>query len=167
MAAYTEKQKVEALKLYVEHGPAEAARRTGIARATISKWAQRKGVTVTRNSKTRAATEAAKAAAAEKRATMREKMIDKWHGIMDRIDEPHQEFVGQQGKEVSYKVAPSGAVRHYVQSAVSLLEKIRLEEGQATDRTEHTTQSEFDREVRELTEKVRHVEPEHSSNGVG
>lgn len=41
---WTEEQKAEALELYVEHGPSEAARRTGIPSKTISSWAKRSGV---------------------------------------------------------------------------------------------------------------------------
>jgi transposase-like protein len=41
--SYTPEQKAEALRLYAEHGVAEAARRTGIKAGTISSWARRTG----------------------------------------------------------------------------------------------------------------------------
>src|SRR5215471_16334098 len=40
-AVATDEQREEALRLYVEHGPAEAARRTGWRAATIRQWAHR------------------------------------------------------------------------------------------------------------------------------
>jgi hypothetical protein len=55
---YTTEQRTEALKVYAEAGPAEASRRTGIKRATISKWASRHGVSSDRAERTRRATEA-------------------------------------------------------------------------------------------------------------
>jgi hypothetical protein len=65
---YTAEQRTEALKLYAEAGPAEASRRTGIKRATISKWASRNGVSSDRADRTRKATEAARQSYAEGRA---------------------------------------------------------------------------------------------------
>lgn len=40
---YTEEQKAKALRLYVEVGPCEAARRTGIPKASIIRWAKAAG----------------------------------------------------------------------------------------------------------------------------
>lgn len=39
--SYTPEERQEALRLYVEHGPAEAERRCGIAKGTIAQWAYR------------------------------------------------------------------------------------------------------------------------------
>lgn len=41
---YTDDEKASALELYVEVGPSEAARRTGIAQPTISNWARVAGL---------------------------------------------------------------------------------------------------------------------------
>jgi len=41
---YTAEQRAEAERLYVEHGTAEASRRTGIKAATIGSWAHRSGL---------------------------------------------------------------------------------------------------------------------------
>ncbi|MEK6328253.1 MAG: hypothetical protein AABM66_12135 [Actinomycetota bacterium] len=57
---YTDDQKREALEQYAEVGPAEASRRTNIARKTISKWAERAGVTSPNAKRTAAATAAAR-----------------------------------------------------------------------------------------------------------
>lgn len=42
---YTPEQREEALRLYMEHGPAEVERRTGIRCGTVSQWARRAGKT--------------------------------------------------------------------------------------------------------------------------
>lgn len=57
---YTDEQRTAALAIYEAKGPAEASRQTGIARGTISQWARRAAVTVTRTEQTRAATETAR-----------------------------------------------------------------------------------------------------------
>lgn len=41
---YSAQQRQTALDLYAEHGPAEAARRVGIPKATIASWARRDGL---------------------------------------------------------------------------------------------------------------------------
>lgn len=44
-ATYPAEVRAEALRVYAEHGPAEAARRTGARSGTIRRWAFRAGVT--------------------------------------------------------------------------------------------------------------------------
>jgi transposase-like protein len=41
---YTDEERTKALDLYLEHGPAEAGRRTGISARTIATWARRAGL---------------------------------------------------------------------------------------------------------------------------
>lgn len=59
MNTYTTEQKNQAIAIYREHGPTEASRRTGIAKSTITRWAQKAGVRTTVLSRTAAATAAA------------------------------------------------------------------------------------------------------------
>lgn len=152
---YTPNQKARALKLYTEHGPAHASRQTGIPRATISKWASRGGVTVARNEKTRAATEAAVASRAVLRERARDLMAQRTVDLLERIEEPHLEFVGKDGRREVLEKAPGSATRDYAVSVGILIDKLRLELGEVTDRTERVSKSEFDREVAELVQKVR------------
>lgn len=57
---YTPEQREEALRLYVEHGPAEAARRLGIPAATVRSWAKRAAKTSPRAQVATAGAEAAR-----------------------------------------------------------------------------------------------------------
>ena len=59
--SYTDAERQKALDLYIEVGPAEASRRTGVPAATIRSWALRAGATVARP-RTQAATAAVEAA---------------------------------------------------------------------------------------------------------
>jgi transposase-like protein len=154
-STYTQEQREQALALYAEHGPAEASRRIGIPRATISKWASRAGLVTVGAQKTAAATKAATARAAEKRAALKPLLLDKATDLINRMDEPMTEYVGQQGKEVTYERPPASDCKHYATAAAILIDKLRLEEGQATSRDEHVTQSDFDREVAELEATMR------------
>jgi transposase-like protein len=147
---YTAEQRQAALELYREHGPGEAARRTGIRRGTISMWAKRGGVTVTRNEQTRAAVEAAQLHFKEKRERLRQQMLDKALDALERMDEPHVEFVGQGGRKVKYPKAPAGAYRNYATSMAILVDKLRLELGEATSRDESIRKDRVDQEVERL-----------------
>jgi transposase-like protein len=55
--SYTDAEKANALSLYVDHGTAEAARQTGIAKGTIAAWASRAGVATLAPENLQAATE--------------------------------------------------------------------------------------------------------------
>lgn len=64
---YTPEQRREALELYREHGPAEAARRCGIASGTIRQWALKSGLTSERAKTARANVEALRLTWAQRR----------------------------------------------------------------------------------------------------
>ena len=65
---YTPEQREEALRLYVEHGPAVAGRRLGISAGTISQWARRAGKTGARSEHAMAGAEAMRRTWAQRRA---------------------------------------------------------------------------------------------------
>ena len=71
----TLEERTKALELYVEHGANEASRLTGIPRVTISQWARRAGVTVTRTEQTRASIEAATLSREAKRVQMADALL--------------------------------------------------------------------------------------------
>ena len=154
-ARYSDQERADALALYVEHGPAEAARRTGIPKTTISSWAGRNQVRTNATAKTQAATQAASAIAAAKREQLKADLLAKALDLLARMDQPHQEFVGTQGKDVTYDRAPAAAVKAYATSVGILIDKLRLEEGAATSREEHVNVSEVDRELDRLAAELR------------
>jgi hypothetical protein len=134
---YTDDEKSEALSLYMDVGVAESARRTGINPLTISSWARRAGLHTNAPVKTKEATEALRARAGEMREELRLRMLHKALDLLDRMDAPHVEFKGKDASAVTYPIAPAGAVQNYATSAAILLDKYRLEVGEATNRTEN------------------------------
>lgn len=69
-ARYDDATKAEALRLYAEHGPAEAARITGIPAPTVRSWARRNGVASVATPERQAAIEAARLTWTQRRTTL-------------------------------------------------------------------------------------------------
>ncbi len=84
---YTPEQRAEALQLYETQGPKRAAKETGIPRNTITTWAQTAGVSSSRASKTRAASDALSADAARTRAEAALKAIVLADRLLDLLSE--------------------------------------------------------------------------------
>lgn len=167
MGRYSDEQRRNAVALVGEHGIAEAHRKTGIPKTTLSGWATDAGVARTGSEKTRAALEASNARCEEIRGEIRVKLASRASELLDRINEAHVEFVGKDGRREEIDKATAQATQHYAVSVGILIDKLRLELGEVTDRTEHVSQSEFDREVSELVEKVRSTVPATNGNGNG
>ena len=55
------------------------------------------------------------------------------------MDAPHIEFKGKDAISVEYPIAPAGAVQNYATSVGILIDKYRLEVGEATNRSESKT----------------------------
>jgi hypothetical protein len=56
--------------------------------------------------------------------------------LIRRMDEPHIDFKGKDAQMVEYPVAPAPAVQHYATSVGIMIDKYRLEMGEATGRSE-------------------------------
>ena len=171
---YTDEQKAEALALYPELGVAETWRRTGIPKPTIASWARRAGLPHTdAATKTREATIAAAARADQLRAELRIKLLEKANDLLDRMDGEHVEFKNsaKEIREVRYPIAPAGVVQNYATSVGILIDKYRLEVGEATTRSESRditsdlTDDELDDAIREAEEALRGTTPPQAAGG--
>ena len=163
---HTPEQKAEAIRLTAEGGLAHAWRETGIPKPTIVRWCKEAGVERFHPEQTRMAVDALQARTAEVRSTLRLMLIEKAVDLIERMDEPHVEFKGKDGAAVEYPIAPAGAVQNYATSAAILIDKFRLEAGEATGRTESWTNDHVDHErgiaraIREeLAERARQRAP--------
>lgn len=67
---YTQEQRDEALELYETEGTTSASKKLGIPKNTIQGWARKSGVRTVRQSKTQAATDAARSDSAKTRALL-------------------------------------------------------------------------------------------------
>jgi hypothetical protein len=141
---YTQEQVAEALTQYRERGPREAGRLTGIPHRTISRWARSRNVSTDVTAKTADATAAAKARMAEKRELLKEEFLDTARELLRRVNIPHVEpKVVSDGAEsgshvelVEIPLPSASAAKAYVIGAATALDKVRLEEGEVTDRRE-------------------------------
>ena len=159
---YSQAEKEKALAAYVALGPAETARQLGIPKGTLVSWASRAGVQSDAAQKTQAATEAAEAYCAAKRAELKRLLIEKAVDLIERMDEPHIDFKTAAGgvMEVTFPKAPAKACHDYAFASAILLDKFRLESGEVTSRDEHRNigQSDLDREIDTLMAEMAHRE---------
>ncbi|HSH58434.1 MAG TPA: hypothetical protein VK988_02110 [Acidimicrobiales bacterium] len=103
-------------------------RRLGIPKGTVLYWATQRNLRTVRNQKTAEATEAAALDARAKRALVQCLLLDRALDALDRMDEVHKDFRGKDA---------SSAVKDYAMTVAILIDKLRLEEGGVTARTEH------------------------------
>lgn len=152
---HSPEERDNALEIYRERGPAVAARETGINASTIRSMALKAGITGERAARTEAATKAARQSYEARREEIKMQLLVRIADLDRRMDEPHIDFVGKDGDRVELPMPTAAAVRDYMVSIGIAIDKLRLEEGKVTDRTEHWTQTEFDREVAALVERAR------------
>lgn len=136
---YDDAFKDRAVALAVEHGAAEAARLTNVNAGTIRSWMSRTPGVATDVRQTIAD---ARTVAADRRGVKREELrtllIEKAVDMLGRMDEAHIDFKGKDAKTVTFPKAPSGACQQYATAAAILLDKFRLEMGEATGRVERS-----------------------------
>ncbi len=156
MAIYTDTQKREAVNLYLKHGTAEAARRTGITGRSIVRWAKATGVSQDKAEQTEAAREQLALKNAERRERIRTTMLEKIEDILGRMDMPHHDYraAGKELHRIEWDSARSGDVKNYAVSAAVLIDKFRLEMGEHTSKISVAdAESVLDAEIIRLAEK--------------
>lgn len=167
---YSPDEKAAALLLYVNEGLAEAWRQTGIPKPTIASWARRAHLPHTDAAeKTRAATEVSEERARLLREQIRVKLLEKADDLLDRMDAEHVEFKGKDNDEVTYPIAPAGAVQNYATSVGILIDKYRLEVGEPTSRSESRalTEGMDDHERQQLRDAIDRWLAERPAAGSG
>ena len=119
---------------------------------TISAWAQKAGTPLgdASNEVAKKARSVAKAQHDAKRAQLMVRLLVEIEYLFDRIHEPHYDFRGRDNGRVEFESAPDGAVRNYVVSAAVLIDKLRLEEGKTTTRTESVSVDAAEQRLREF-----------------
>lgn len=127
-ATYSDETKTRAVALYLEHGPAEAARRmeaegTKIPQGTIRAWASHGDVATTRLENLHANTDALKATAEERRARLADRMLD----LAEMATDHAAQLIGD------------ASLRDVVGLFTRAVHDHELLSGRATTRTEHTT----------------------------
>lgn len=143
MARYTDHEKADAVALYVGHGLAEAHHRTGIPKASLQRWAEAAGQDLSELAgrtadQTRAASQAHAADLEARRVKLRGTLLSAAEHAVAKI-------VGEEdGNQAKGWAITSGIV----------IDKLRLELGEATDRTETVAAPERTPEVESELAKV-------------
>ncbi len=119
-AAWAPDVRERALAIYLERGPAEASRQTGVPTGTVSQWARRRGVTNTRYLQTTAASQAHVASAEERMTRIAVNLA--------RIADDRTQWIADQP-------ADKDVVRPMTVAAIAI-DKAQLLTGKATARVE-------------------------------
>lgn len=148
---YTDAERTDAVATYVEHGLAEAHRRTGIPKPTLKEWATKAGIEpsdiASRSAeKTRAATEAHRLAMAEARTRAQAEFA------RSAVHAAIQVRSCEKGNDA----------QGWATASAICLDKLRLELGEVTDRTERVAapertpeqEAELDRTLRLVQDRA-------------
>jgi hypothetical protein len=158
MTKYTDDQRRNAVNLYIQHGTAEASRRSGISTRSIKRWAKDSDVVAQARTKTDTARAELARRNAERRERIKTQLLEKIEDLLGRMNLPHVDFKGKDAQMVTYPVATSGDVKNYAVSVAVLIDKYRLEMGESTLRAEITYQQATDRLDQEFAEVVEEYE---------
>lgn len=151
---YTDTEKADAVAVYVEHGLAEAHRRTGIAKNNLQRWAKSAGhdlaqLTDRAAQKTAAATETRLANMAARRADLASDLMGDVQRLRAQLFAPCVErkaMVVSQGKDIGSEVEvvdiahdqPPFREQQAIMTTLAIaVDKIQILTGEATERIEH------------------------------
>jgi transposase-like protein len=150
---YTDEQKAEAVRLYVEEGPEEAAAAVGCSRRQVYRWLGSHNVTPKKPDQRRADTESRHI---QRREELRDLLLDQALDMLHRMNEMHIEWreVDGQQEQIVHLVAGAGEVKSYALAAGILIDKYRLEMGEATSRTISEGADDIDRSVAQLVAEL-------------
>jgi hypothetical protein len=144
--SYTAVQREEALALALQKGNAQAARQLGIPRGTLQRWLAEAGLNnggVSRRME----------AAHEGSKLRRERLLERAMYALDRMDKPHVEVRGT--TTVRVPAATDAGVQALALAAAVLIDKYRLEVGEATTRGETRDLTHDDHEAELLRDAIR------------
>ena len=150
---YTDDQKAEAVRLYLEHGPAHAAEVVGCSQRSVYHWLGFQGLQPKNPDEHRAETVARHTA---KRETLRELLMDRAIDMLHRMNEPHVATIMHDGEiaEIIHQKAEAADCKSYGIALGILVDKYRLEMGEATVRSEEVASHDIDRSVAQLVAEL-------------
>jgi transposase-like protein len=154
MSKYSDDFKAEVLKSYVSDGPAEAARHHNVPKSTVQMWARKSGLHT--EAVTKEMTESASAMLKRLRSDIRVDLHKALIRMVARLDQPYEDVRMVDGKPVKVTLDHPLAKesRDLTWAAAVLFDKVRLEAGEATDRTETITTDMLDREIARLEREL-------------
>lgn len=133
MATFTDEQRAEAIRIYNENGATKAAETTGCSRQTIYTWIRAHLSSDVEKSEEEL--HELDIYHQHLRLRAQHRILERIDDLFDRMDQPHIDFRGKDANQVTFPTAGSGDIKNYVTSIAILIDKYRLERGEATSRT--------------------------------
>lgn len=136
---YSPKQKAEAIDLWKQHGTAETARQTGISTRTIKRWVKADPTAQADTKQTDTARRELARRTRERRERIRSLLLERTQDLLEAM---HPD------------ASRAGDIRSYAVAVGILIDKFRLEMGEATGRSEQISVeqavSRLDEEIAEM-----------------
>lgn len=147
----------EAIALTEQFGAAEAARRLGIPRGTVSGWFSKSGRGATRGEQTRAATEQHALSRDARVARLADALLREAEDEVKRLRMPvTMHKASATGKLVTWEITEPepGDRRNIATTAAILIDKSQLLAGEATSRSEVSGPEQARQKIQELREQL-------------
>ena len=140
MTSWTDETKEQALDIYAEHGPAEAAKQTGVPYRTVHRWARKANLSYATAKKEHVER------LTRHRAELAERLYTEAGQLLDQLHHTttDRKVVTSRGEppaivDVDLDKPRFADQKHIVTSAAIAIDKAQLLTGEATERTEATT----------------------------
>lgn len=148
--SFTKAEKAEAVEVFHTEGAAVAAEIAGCSRQSIYNWVRESIDTE------KTPDEIAHEALYQEtlRSGVRRRLLERVDNLLDRFDQPHFDYRGKDAHRVEWPSATAGDIRAYATSIGILIDKYRLEMGEATARTYHEGSDDIDRRVSQLVAEM-------------
>lgn len=163
---YSDQEKQAALALYLDHGAAEAARRTGIAAGTLKSWASRNGVASVATEQRTAAVAAAQLTLADRKLALASDLLDDAQRLRAQLFAPcvmRKPMTVSLGKDAGSTIditdveltQPCFADQRQIMTSIAIaVDKVQILTGAATEITEHRHADQVDDELRRLAAEL-------------
>lgn len=155
MAEYTDTERQMALDIYRTQGASAAAKAIGCSRQTVYDWLADSLSTDTDKQK---ALEEAVTRRSVLREHARTRLVYTYLRLIDRCSE-QVKIITKDGIELELPEPPADAVQKLATAAAILIDKLRLEMGESTGRTEHVSLGLVESEIQKLEAELGNVAP--------
>lgn len=149
--ALSEEQKWDVIRLAQKRGTSYAADMTGLDGKKIRKLAREMGTSVTAKSAPMKpeVKEAIKEKQDDRRVVLKQKLLDRAHDLADRMGATYS-IVTRDGEIIEINRPPARETKDFAIALGIVVDKMRLEMGEATSKTETVQRDQVDDELQKL-----------------
>lgn len=158
MSEYTDTERQMALDIYRTQGASAASKAIGCSRQTVYDWLADSLSTDTDKQK-------AQEDAISRRIVLREhartRMVYTYLRLIDRCTES-MKIITKEGVELELAEPSAESAQKFATAAAILIDKLRLEMGESTGRTEHVSLGLVEAEIQKLEAELGNVAPSNT-----